>query len=85
MKIKKLLIALTLALVLTLTVAAPAFADAPDKVDKIRDSGPSWGFGTLHGLLIAALNHCCNPGHSGSANAAAVFYQNWNLSCYSRW
>ena len=77
-KMKRLLVALTLALVLTLTMAAPAFADGPDKM---KDSGPNPGLGILHGLLRAALNHCCNPGHTGSANAAAVFFGNWGLTC----
>ena len=76
MKMKKLLIALTLALVLTLTMAAPAFADGPDKM---KDSGQS-PMGILHGLLRAILNFCCNPGHNGPANAAAVFSQNWGLT-----
>ncbi|MFC1994760.1 hypothetical protein ACFLVD_01310 [Chloroflexota bacterium] len=76
MKMKRVLIALTLVIVLTLTVATPAFAAGPDKME---DSGPN-GKGIQHGLLKSVLNHCCNPGHAGPANAAAVFSQNWGLT-----
>ncbi len=76
-KMMRLLVVLTLVLVLTLTMAAPAFADGPDKM---KDSGPNLGQGIMHGLLGAILNHCCNPGHNGPANAEAVFSRNWGLT-----
>ncbi len=70
MTMKRLVIALTLAVVLSLTIATPAFADAPDG----NQDSPA------PGLSIAARNHCCNPGHTGSANAAAVFESKFGLT-----
>ena len=70
MKMKRLLVALTLALVLTLTMATPAFADGPDKM---KDSGPSQS-GIMHGLFNAILNFCCHPWQgNGPMNAKEVF------------
>jgi len=74
MTMKRLVIALTLALVLILTMATPAFADAPDK----HQDSPA------PGLSRAALKHCCNPGQTGPANAAAVFELKFGLTC-SKW
>ena len=74
MTMERLVIALTLAVVLSLTLATPAFADAPDKN---QDSPPP-------GLSIAAGNHCCNPGHTGPANATAVFESKFGLTP-SKW
>ncbi len=74
MTMKRLVIALTLALVLILTMATPAFAG---ELDKNQDS-------PAPGLSRAALNHCCNPGHTGPANAAAVFESKFGLTC-SKW
>ena len=60
---KKAMIALTITVILSLALATPVFAQAPDKN---QDS-------IAPGLHKATINHCCNPGHNGPANAAAVF------------
>ena len=70
MTMKRLVIALTLALVLTLTMATTAFAGEPDK----NQDSPA------PGLSIAVRKHCCNPGHTGPANAAAVFESKFGLT-----
>ena len=70
MTMKRLVVALTLAVVLSLTLATPAFADAPDK----NQDSPA------PGLSVAARNHCCNPGHHGPANATEVFESKFGLT-----
>ena len=60
---KRLLVVLTLAVVLSMTLSTPAFAEGPDKnQDRVAP-----------GLYKAAPKHCCNPGHNGPANAKEVF------------
>ena len=64
------IVMLTLALVISFTVAAPAFAQGPGK---IQDSGPSLS-GIMHGLYNAVRHFCCHPWQgNGPMNAKEVF------------
>ena len=69
-EMKKVLIALTIAVILTMILAIPALANGPDGNES----------SLAPGLYRATRNHCCNPGHNGPARAAEVFESKYGFT-----